>query len=110
MKAFNERLAALLQQKNGGNRSELARFCGVTPQAVQQWLDNVMPRQKTVERIAAFLGVSPSELVYGHPAELSGRRRVAGKYTAEEITAAIEKLDPAQKKAIITMLEAYGAL
>jgi transcriptional regulator with XRE-family HTH domain len=111
MEPFHIRLAALLQQKNGGNRSELARFAGVTPQAAQLWLNgDVMPRSPKLKLIAKFFGISEAELVYGRPDEPSGRRKVAGKYTADEITAAIERLDPAQKKAIVTMLEAYGSL
>ena len=33
-----KRISDLLQAKNGGNQSELARYVGVSPQAVQQWI------------------------------------------------------------------------
>lgn len=62
-----KRIADLLQAKNGGNQSELARYVGVTPQAVQQWVaeDGTSPRGKNLMKVAEFLGVSPGELQYG---------------------------------------------
>lgn len=60
------RIADLLQAKNGGNQSELARHVGVSPQAVQQWIaGETSPRGKNLVKVAEFLGVSPSELQYG---------------------------------------------
>lgn len=70
-----KRIADLLQAKNGGNQSELARYVGVTPQAVQQWVaeDGTSPRGKNLVKVAEFLGVSPGELQYGEqtPSDLS---------------------------------------
>lgn len=61
-----KRLESLLQAKNGGNQSELARFIGVTPQAVQKWIAGVTePRGRNLELAAQFLGVTPAILKFG---------------------------------------------
>jgi len=66
MSTLGGRIAQALQKKNGGNQSELARYVGVTPQAVQQWISGeTSPRGKRLARIADFLGVSPVALQYG---------------------------------------------
>jgi phage repressor protein C with HTH and peptisase S24 domain len=60
------RLARLLQAKNGGNQSEMARYVGVTPQAVQKWMSGVTePKGKNLQRAAEFLGVTPGVLLFG---------------------------------------------
>ncbi|TWI41056.1 peptidase S24-like protein [Pseudoduganella flava] len=60
------RLSRLLQQKNGGNQSEMARYVGVSPQAVQKWVSGVSePKGKNLQRAAEFLGVEPGFLLYG---------------------------------------------
>lgn len=49
-----------------GNQSELARFCGLSPQAVQKWISGeTAPRGKNLIKAAEFLGVSPIELQFG---------------------------------------------
>jgi SOS-response transcriptional repressor LexA len=64
--SIGKRIERLLELKNGGNQSELARFVGVSPQAVQQWVaDETSPRGKNLERAAEFLGVAPAELRFG---------------------------------------------
>lgn len=56
----------LLAEKNGGNQSELARFVGVSPQAVQKWVaGGAEPRGKNLEMAAEFLAVSPAYLKFG---------------------------------------------
>lgn len=61
-----KRLTDLLQAKNGGNQSEMARYIGVTPQAVQKWMAGVTePRGKNLEMAAEFLGVTPAHLKFG---------------------------------------------
>lgn len=61
-----KRLTDLLQAKNGGNQSEMARHVGVTPQAVQKWMSGVTePRGKNLEMAAEFLGVTPAHLKFG---------------------------------------------
>lgn len=61
-----KRLVALLDAKNGGNQSEMARFIGVTPQAVQKWMTGASePRGKNLEMAARFLNVSPAMLKFG---------------------------------------------
>lgn len=63
---IGQRIEKLLQAKNGGNMSELARFCSVTPQAAQQWITGqTVPRGTRLKKIAEFLGVPESALVYG---------------------------------------------
>jgi phage repressor protein C with HTH and peptisase S24 domain len=60
------RLSDLLQAKNGGNQSEMARYIGVTPQAVQKWMSGVTePRGKNLDMAAEFLGVTPAHLKFG---------------------------------------------
>lgn len=51
--------------------SELASFCGVTPQAVKQWVDanGTSPRGKRLKKIADFFQISEIELVYGVESE-----------------------------------------
>ena len=75
-KEIGERIEKLLQAKNGGNQSELARFVGVTPQAVQQWISgDTAPKGKNLEKVADFLCVSRAFLSYGviegKPAKIS---------------------------------------
>lgn len=61
-----KRIADLLQAKNGGNQSELARYVGVSPQAVQQWIaGETSPRGKNLTKLAEFLGVTPARIQYG---------------------------------------------
>lgn len=65
-KIIGERIKRLLHTKNGGNQSELARFCGLSPQAVQKWIGGeTAPRGKNLIKAAEFLGVSPIELQFG---------------------------------------------
>ncbi len=60
------RIETLLAAKNGGNQSEMARFVGVTPQAVQKWISGSSePRGKNLELAAQFLGVTPAALKFG---------------------------------------------
>ena len=60
------RIESYLQDRNGGNQSEMARFIGVSPQAVQKWVaGQAEPRGKNLHLAAEFLGVSPSELKFG---------------------------------------------
>lgn len=60
------RLERLLQAKNGGNQSELARHVGVSPQAVQKWVaGGSEPRGQNLDKAAEFLGVTPAFLKFG---------------------------------------------
>jgi SOS-response transcriptional repressor LexA len=61
-----KRIAELLSAKNGGNQSELARYAGVSPQAVQQWLaGETSPRGKNLAKVAGFFEISVKDLTYG---------------------------------------------
>ena len=60
------RLEAALIKKNGGNQSEMARFIGVSPQAVQKWISGESePRGKNLRLASEFLGVPEAILKYG---------------------------------------------
>lgn len=66
MDTIGLRIAHYLMLKNGGNQSELARHCGVSPQAVQKWIAGISePRGKNFEKTAEFLGVSEVILKFG---------------------------------------------
>jgi phage repressor protein C with HTH and peptisase S24 domain len=66
METMATRLIRLLDAKNGGNQSEMARYIGVTPQAVQKWMAGVTePKGKNLQMAAEFLGVTPAELKFG---------------------------------------------
>jgi phage repressor protein C with HTH and peptisase S24 domain len=68
-----KRLTDLLQAKNGGNQSEMARYIGVTPQAVQKWMAGVTePRGRNLEMAAEFLGVTPAHLKFGIQSDAAG--------------------------------------
>lgn len=70
------RIETLLSAKNGGNQSEMARFVGVTPQAVQKWIAGAAePRGRNLELAAEFLGVTPSALKFGVDAGASHKPR-----------------------------------
>lgn len=73
MSTLGERIAKKLQIKNGGNQSELARYVGVSSQAVQQWISgDTQPRDKRLEKIAEFLGTTAVALKYGEQHETHG--------------------------------------
>ncbi len=66
------RIEQQLMRKNGGNQSEMARFIGVTPQAVQKWIAGESePRGKNLDLAARFLGVTPAMLKFGSDNGLS---------------------------------------
>jgi phage repressor protein C with HTH and peptisase S24 domain len=68
METMASRIEQLLADKNGGNQSEMARFIGVSPQAVQKWVaGGSEPRGKNLDMAAEFLGVSPAYLKFGGP-------------------------------------------
>jgi phage repressor protein C with HTH and peptisase S24 domain len=70
METMATRIEQQLLKKNGGNQSELARFVGVTPQAVQKWIaGDSEPRGQNLERAALFLGVTPAMLKFGTESE-----------------------------------------
>lgn len=53
-------------ERNDANASDLARYCGVSPQAAAQWLNDVAePRRKYKARIAEFFNITVQELEYG---------------------------------------------
>lgn len=64
----------------GANQSILARFVGVSPQAVQQWVAGATaPRGKNLTKVADFFELSPAVIQFGASAsdlhELERRRR-----------------------------------
>lgn len=67
------RIAQALQRKNGGNQSEMARFIGVSPQAVQKWIaGDSEPKGKNLQKASEFLGVSPAFLRFGESVRPGG--------------------------------------
>jgi len=67
---FAARFKALLQIKADGNASACARAMGVTPQAVSKWLGGMqMPRGTQLEKLAGWLGTTPSHLRFGEAAD-----------------------------------------
>lgn len=72
MDPMANRIEQQLLRKNGGNQSEMARFIGVTPQAVQKWIAGESePRGKNLDLAAQFLGVTPAMLKFGADSGLS---------------------------------------
>lgn len=70
METMATRIEKLLADKNGGNQSEMARFVGVSPQAVQKWVaGGSEPRGQNLTLAAEFLGVTPAHLKFGAQAE-----------------------------------------
>jgi SOS-response transcriptional repressor LexA len=66
METMANRIESYLAKRNGGNQSEMARYIGVSPQAVQKWVaGQAEPRGKNLEMAAEFLGVTPAELKFG---------------------------------------------
>lgn len=66
------RIEQQLLRKNGGNQSEMARFIGVTPQAVQKWIAGESePRGRNLDLAAKYLGVTPAMLKFGSDMGLS---------------------------------------
>lgn len=66
MDTVAKRIETALQAKNGGNQSEMARYIGVSPQAVQKWVaGDAEPRGRNLELAAEFLGMSQSMLKFG---------------------------------------------
>lgn len=66
MKTVGQRIEELLLQKNNGNQSELARYVGVSPQAVQKWIAGFTePKGKNLLKVAEFVGASPSQIKFG---------------------------------------------
>lgn len=62
------RLGQALAARNGGNQSEMARYIGVKPQAVQKWLAGKSePKGKNLKKAAEFLGMSEAQLRYDTP-------------------------------------------
>ncbi|MBY0499318.1 MAG: helix-turn-helix domain-containing protein [Nitrosomonas sp.] len=63
---FKDRLIRLLNAKNGGNQSALAKSIGIEAQAVQQWISGkTKPKGKNLEKAAQFLDVTPAQLLFG---------------------------------------------
>lgn len=85
-KEIGNRIKSLLETKNGGNQSELARFCGVSPQAVQKWITgDTSPGKKNIKRAAEFLGVTPAELHFGAAALISNENIIPANVGTRKI-------------------------
>ena len=105
---MGKRIERLLAKKNGGNQSELARFVGVTPQAVQQWIsEETSPRGKNLEKAAEFLGVTPAELRFGDQANTEPAGQPANELTPRQqaLLGLFEGLTDSQKDNLIRELQ-----
>lgn len=66
MEHISKRIESALLKKNGGNQSELARYVGVTPQAVQKWIaGEAEPKGTNLKLAAEYLGMNEADLRYG---------------------------------------------
>ncbi len=65
---LNERIKRWRESREGLTKAELARRCGVSPEAVSQWEhpDGTEPTHDSVDKIAAAIGVSLS-VFWGEP-------------------------------------------
>jgi len=65
---FGKRFTEALERKNGGNKSEMARALGCSPQAVTKWAAGVQfPRDNLLRKSASYLDVSLEWLRFGQP-------------------------------------------
>jgi transcriptional regulator with XRE-family HTH domain len=68
---IKERISELLLEQ-GKNMTQLASHCGVSPQAVQQWIGiGRMPRPERLRQIADFFGIETADLFSIEPADKS---------------------------------------
>ena len=64
MTPFTLALRRLFERHPHANQTELARFVGVTPQAVQQWVAGAtQPSPERIEKVAQFFGVRAADLL-----------------------------------------------
>lgn len=97
---IGKRIEKLLLVKNDGNMSELARFCDVSPQAVQQWIEGkTAPRGKRLRRIAEFFAITEVELAYGDLETIS--QYISGKCVKNAESNVIElHTPPVERRAL----------
>ncbi len=77
------------------SQNKLARLLGISPAAVCQWeTKGIVPRAKTLAKVAQALGVSEDYLIGGRPAPAIGGRRAPAAETAtgESVSELIEKI------------------
>lgn len=92
---FKTRLQQLLQAKDGGNMSALAAFCGVTPQAVQQWVaQGRTPRAHRLKQIADYFGITEKELLFGEEVPTGERQKEEVALRLPESFIAVRTHDP----------------
>lgn len=60
-----------VRERRDVTRADLAAACRVVPSAVTYWeTDEKTPREDALERLAAYLGVTPAYLRYGIPRDV----------------------------------------
>lgn len=83
---LSERIQALLSI-NRRTATDLALYCGVTPQAAHGWLTGAEPRAHRKEVIAAFFGISRQALEYAPLLSLNHfHNKVDGSYVTPEVS------------------------
>lgn len=105
--SIGKRIERLLESKNGGNQSELARFVGVSPQAVQQWIaDETSPRGRNLAMAAEYLGTTPAELRFGGPHPISVAMGVGE--TISRLGELLTPADESTRAAVADLLMRYA--
>ncbi|AXF86666.1 HTH-type transcriptional regulator PrtR [Ephemeroptericola cinctiostellae] len=103
---FKDRLATLLEEKNGGNQSALARAVTVSPQAVQSWLaGRTKPRDKQVDALAAYFDTTPAYLLYGQKPD-----QIEALQHSDEYYGVSRSLEEAENTIIKLIGQAIGSM
>ena len=73
MQIFSRNLLRFLEGRNK-KRSELARYCNISPSAVTAWLNSEkFPTPENLDKIAVFLSVNVSDLFTEQPMSYKDR-------------------------------------
>ncbi len=73
MQIFSKNLLMFLESRNK-KRSELARYCDISPSAVTAWLNSEkFPTPENLDKIAVFFSVNVSDLFSEQPASYKER-------------------------------------
>lgn len=101
---IKERISELLVEHEK-NMSELATHCGVSPQAVQQWIaKGRMPRPERLRQIADFFGVSQADLF------LPAGNEAAVNQTADDLSVVLDLLNLYRQVPIALRPRVYKAV
>jgi len=104
---FGDRLITLLQQRHV-NRTEIAHSIGVTPQAVQQWTDNVVaPKDGNLAKLCKALAV-PSDY-FSEANNIVSMSRLREKFQCElDIKERMKKAQTTHNVTYVYKPDAFG--